>query len=396
MTGQNVILLRYGELHLKGRNRPYFIKKLREGIRVALKGSTAKLEQGEGRYYVTDYAAEEEDLIVTRLKRVFGLHSISRARRCSKDWDVVTAAAQELLTKERDQRNGFCTFKVESRRSDKNYPMNSMEMNRELGGILLETVDDVKVDVKKPDVLLRVEIREDAYVYGGEEMAAGGLPPGCNGRVSLLLSGGIDSPVAGHMMMKRGLKVDAIYFHSPPYTSERAKEKVVSLAQTLARYSGYVNLHVVPFTEMQLAIYEKCPASQCTIILRRAMMQIAERITQKLEGGALVTGESLGQVASQTLEGLHCTNDAVELPVFRPLIGFDKSEIVERARAIDSYDISILPYEDCCTIFTPRNPVIHPKLDVIRKSQSLVENWDELIEKAVENTEWIDAKPRPE
>ena len=395
MTGQSVILLRYGEIHLKGRNRPFFERCLKKSIRKTLEGTGAAMEYGQGRYYVLGYDPAQERGIVERLKRVFGLYSVSLARRTSKDWQQICLAARELMTAEVAARGGKATFKVESRRADKHYPMRSMEMNRVLGGLILDQVPGTTVDVHHPEVPLGVEIREEAYIYAGEERGAGGLPLGCNGRATLLLSGGIDSPVAGHMMLKRGLKVDGVYFHSPPYTSERAKEKVVTLAQTLARYSGNMQLYVVPFTKMQLAIYEVCPPAHCTIILRRAMMQVAEQIALKTHSGALITGEALGQVASQTLESLAATNDAVALPVFRPVIGFDKSEIVERARAIDTYETSILPFEDCCTIFTPKNPVIHPKLEDMQRSQALVKDWDALLQEAVEGAERIAALPRP-
>ena len=393
MVGESVILLRYGEIHLKGRNRPYFERCLKNSIRMALADTGARLSFGEGRYYVEGYDAAKEREIVERMRRVFGLYSVSLARRTSKEWADVVAAATELMTEEVAARGGAATFKVQARRADKRYPMDSMTINREMGGEILERVPGTSVDVHHPQVALGVEIRESAYVYAGEELGAGGLPAGCNGRATLLLSGGIDSPVAGYLMMKRGLKVDCVYFHSPPYTSERAKEKVVTLAGKLARYVGKVNLFVVPFTQMQLAIYEKCPPSHCTIILRRAMMQVAETIAKRRKSGALITGEALGQVASQTLESLASTNDAVTMPVYRPVIGSDKIEIIERARAIDTYETSILPFEDCCTIFTPKNPIIHPKIEDMRESQALVENWDDLRREAAEQAEKIDVLP---
>ncbi len=392
MSSKSALLIRYGELHLKGRNRPYFDRMLLQSIRQALTGLDATLERGQGRYYIKGYDASVEEEAVERLKRVFGVYSISIARECEKDWPTICDAATELMRQEVAQR-GPCSFKVVARRSDKRFPMNSTQMAPDLGGVLLERIPELRVDVHTPEIPLGLEIRESAYLYAGEILGQGGMPAGCNGRAALLLSGGIDSPVAGHMMMKRGLAIDCVYFHSPPYTSERAKDKVVSLARVLSGYVGAIRLHVVPFTEMQLAIYDATPASQTTILLRRAMMQIAERIATANGCQALITGESLGQVASQTLESLACTNDAVAMPVFRPLIGFDKSEIIERARKIGTFETSILPYEDCCTIFTPKNPVTRPKLSEIQKSQGKLANWDELAERARSETELLIVTP---
>lgn len=386
MTGESVILIRYGELHLKGRNRPYFEKLLKRSIRNAVKEYNAQLEWGQGRYFLTGYDAAHEEAIAKRLTRVFGLHSISIARRCVKDWAEIRQAAIEVMTLALTGRSEETSFKVQARRADKHFPLDSMEISRELGAYILEHLSGLTVDVHKPEIELGVEIREYCYLYAGELLAAGGLPAGSNGKVALLLSGGIDSPVAGQMLMKRGLGLECIYFDSPPYTSERARQKVISLARALARYSGQVALHVVPFTEMQMEIYQHCPPNHGTIMLRRAMMQISERIAASRDCGALATGEAVGQVASQTLESLASTEDGITLPVLRPLVGFDKEEIIERARQIGTFDISILPYEDCCTIFTPKNPVIHPRLGEMRRSQAKVENWDSLMEATIAAT----------
>lgn len=387
MTGESVILIRYGELHLKGRNRPYFEKLLKKSIRESVREYGAQLEWAQGRYYLSGYDPALEGRIMTRLTRVFGLHSMSSARRCKKDWPEIQQAAVEVMAAAVAEKGDGASFKVQARRADKRFPLDSMEIGRELGAAILQQLPGLRVDVHRPDIQLGVEIREDCYLYAGEVMGAGGLPAGCNGRVALLLSGGIDSPVAGHMMMKRGLGLECVYFHSPPYTSERAKEKVITLARTLARFSGSVALHVVPFTEMQLKIYEKTPPDHGTIMLRRAMMQISQRIAGLRNCGALATGEAVGQVASQTLESLASTGDGITLPILRPLIGFDKDEIIERARRIGSYETSILPYEDCCTIFTPKNPVIHPKVAEMRRSQAKVEDWEELMQAAITGTE---------
>lgn len=392
MNSKSVLLIRYGELHLKGKNRPYFERLLIHAIRQALSGLNATLERGQGRYFVKDYDPSVEATAVERLRRVFGIYSISVARECEKDWPTICDVATQLMQTEVAQR-GACSFKVVARRSDKHFHLNSMQMAPELGGVLLERIPELRVDVHTPDIPLGLEIRESAYLYAGEVLGQGGMPAGSNGRAALLLSGGIDSPVAGHMMMKRGLAIDCVYFHSPPYTSERAKDKVVDLARTLSHYVGEIRLHVVPFTEMPLAIYDAVPPSQTTVLLRRAMMQIAERIADANACRALITGESLGQVASQTLESLCCTDDAVAMPVFRPLIGFDKSEIIERARIIGTFETSILPYEDCCTIFTPKNPVTRPKIADIRNSQSAVSNWDTLMDQAIQATELLHVTP---
>ena len=285
------------------------------------------------------------------------------------------------------------TFKVHARRARKNYPMDSMELNRELGGAVLEAFPEMKVDVHEPDVMLHVEIREKIYIYSIEIPGPGGMPVGSNGKAMLLLSGGIDSPVAGYMIAKRGVKIDAVYFHAPPYTSDRAKQKVVDLARLVSRYAGPVYLHVINFTDIQLYIYEKCPHEELTIIMRRYMMKIAEMIAEKNGCLGLITGESIGQVASQTVQSLAVTNEVCSLPVFRPLIGFDKMEIVEVSEKIGTYETSIQPFEDCCTIFVAKHPVTKPNLNVIKRhEQNLGEKIDELVQTALDTDELIIAK----
>src|SRR5699024_6306516 len=276
------------------------------------------------------------------------------------------------------------TFKVNTRRARKDYPMESMEVNSEVGGVLLDAYPEMKVDVHDPQVMLNIEIREKIYVYSIEIPGPGGMPVGTNGKGMLLLSGGIDSPVAGWMIAKRGVQIDAVYFHAPPYTSDRAKQKVVDLARKVARYSGPIWLHVINFTDIQLYIYEKCPHEELTIIMRRYMMKIAEKMAEQDGSLGLITGESIGQVASQTIHSLACTNEVCTMPVFRPLIGFDKQEIVDIALKIGTYETSVLPYEDCCTIFVAKHPVTKPNLNVIRHSEEkLADCIDGLLEEAI-------------
>ena len=283
------------------------------------------------------------------------------------------------------------TFKVYTRRAKKSYPVNSMEVSAKIGESILNVFPDAKVDVHNPQLTVSVEIREKIYVYSKSIKGPGGMPVGTNGKAMLLLSGGIDSPVAGYMIAKRGVKIEAVYFHAPPYTSERAKQKVVDLAKLVAKYSGPIRLHVVNFTDIQLYIYDQCPHDELTIIMRRYMMRIAEHFAKKDNCLGLITGESIGQVASQTLQSLAATNEVCTLPVYRPVIGFDKQEIVERSWEIGTYDTSVLPYEDCCTIFVAKHPVTKPNLNAIRKSEEkLTEKIDELMEVALQTTEVIE------
>ncbi|ORX24041.1 tRNA 4-thiouridine(8) synthase ThiI [Thermoanaerobacterium sp. PSU-2] len=354
-----VILIKYGELALKGDNRAFFENKLVRNIKEALKSfDGVKVEKTHGRIYVeTSNDAKEA---IDKLRKVFGIVGITIAKKVELDLNAIYDSAIEIM-----RHHSNKSFKVETRRPNKSFPYESIELSRMIGSEILKNIDDVHVDVHNPDVVLNVEIREKAYLYSDTVEGIGGMPLGTNGKAVVLLSGGIDSPVAAWMMMKRGVEIEAVYFHSPPYTQERAKDKVIDLCKKLSEYGQDVYLHVVNFTDFQLAIYDKCPPKLTTIIMRRMMMRVAENIALKYGAKALITGESLGQVASQTIESLYCTNAVTHMPVFRPLIGMDKSEIVEISKKIGTYDISIRPYEDCCTIFVPKHPIIKPDLDEV-------------------------------
>lgn len=388
---EQVLLVRYTEIHLKGLNRPYFERALVDNMKRALRGMSPKIEREHGRIYVRNISEESFPEATDRLTRVFGIHSVSPAVAVDKDWETVVAAALDLMEKRLDETGRDVSFKVLARRSDKHYIYNSDTINKELGGRVLDRFPELHVDVHKPQIKLSVEIRDMAYIYCDEIPGANGMPTGTAGKASLLISGGIDSPVAGYMMAKRGLTLSAVHFYSYPYTSERARDKVVELTKLVSRYAGEIRLHLVPFTDIQMTIYEKCPEKETTVLMRRLMMKIAERIAISEGAQALITGESLGQVASQTLEALCVTNDAVSMPVFRPLIGFDKDEIMDIAHRIGTYETSILPYEDCCTVFVPKHPVTKPKLEELRASEAAVD-FTEMIEKAIENTELMVVK----
>lgn len=388
---EQVLLVRYTEIHLKGLNRPYFERALVDNMKRALRGMSPKIEREHGRIYVRNISEESFPEATDRLTRVFGIHSVSPAVAVEKDWETVVAAALDLMEKRLDETGRDVSFKVLARRSDKHYIYNSDTINKELGGRVLDRFPELHVDVHKPQIKLSVEIRDMAYIYCDEIPGANGMPTSTAGKASLLISGGIDSPVAGYMMAKRGLTLSAVHFYSYPYTSERARDKVVELTKLVSRYAGEIRLHLVPFTDIQMTIYEKCPEKETTVLMRRLMMKIAERIAISEGAQALITGESLGQVASQTLEALCVTNDAVSMPVFRPLIGFDKDEIMDIAHRIGTYETSILPYEDCCTVFVPKHPVTKPKLEELRASEAAVD-FTEMIEKAIENTELMVVK----
>ncbi len=377
---RQVLLVRYGEVHLKGQNRPYFLRRLTENVKQAVSPMGAQAWLSDSRIYVS--GMEDMDEAIRRVTRVFGLHSVSVAWELDKDYDQIAAKCAEIA------RTLSGTFKVMARRSDKHFPMNSQELNAELGGVMLDSNPALRVDVHKPDHYVSVEIRDHAYVYVGEIMAAGGLPLGTGGRALLLLSGGIDSPVAGYQIMRRGVSVNAIHFFSFPYTSERAKEKVLELARILGEYGAGMKVYVVPFTDIQLQIHEKCPDEMGTLIMRRFMMRIANEIARRDNAAALVTGESLGQVASQTIEALGCTDAVAELPVLRPLISFDKQEIIDIAVKIGTYETSSLPYEDCCTVFTPRHPLTRPRLEAVAEAEKTLDT-EALVRAAVEGTEEI-------
>ena len=379
------IMIRYGEIHLKGQNRPFFARKLMKNIQTALQDIRCTIIKGQGRYLVRDFDEEQAEEIIGRIQKVFGVHSLCIAQELEKDLDAIAQTAIDLLT---PMEGCIKTFKVRSRRADKNFPIKSMELSAILGERILEALPWIKVDVVNPDKIVDIEIRERAYVYCGSIPGAGGMPVGTSGKAALLLSGGIDSPVAGYMMAKRGVELMCVYFHSFPYTSERAKQKVVDLATVVSAYAGQIPLYVVNFTPLQNAIYELGAEEQITLLMRRMMMRVAEGIANKAGAKALVTGESLGQVASQTMESLSCTNAVVKMPVFRPLIGFDKIEIMEKAREIGTYNISILPYQDCCTVFVPKHPLTKPKTIFLEKSEA---RWpyEPMVQEAIDTAELI-------
>ena len=377
---RKVLLVRYGEVFLKGANRPHFLKLLTDNVKRAVNPIGGKVWLSDSRIYVSD--VEDMDECVRRVRKVFGLYSVSPAIECEKDLDVISEQCIEMMKGKRG------SFKVYGKRSDKKFPMNSLEFAAELGGRILESNPHLTVDIHNPQHKLRVEIRDNCYICCEEIMAVGGLPMGSSGRAALLLSGGIDSPVAGYCMMKRGVRCCAIHFQSPPYTGELARDKVMQLAKEMAEYSGGMRVYLVPFTKCQLEIHEKCPEGLGTLITRRFMMRIAQEIAKQNECNALITGESLGQVASQTMESIVCTDAVCEMPVFRPLIGMDKTEIMDIAKRIGTYETSILPYEDCCTVFTPRHPVTKPKLDTMPKAESKLD-IEALVREAVEGTELV-------
>lgn len=386
-----MFLIKYAEIALKGKNRHLFEDALCKQIKIALKRVEGDfyVSKNQGRIYVECNSEYDYDETIASLQCVFGITAICPVV-CLEDngfeqlaKDVVAFVDQEYPEKNK-------TFKVNARRARKNYPMVSMEINCELGAAILDAYPEMKVDVHEPEILLSVEIREQIYVYSRQVPGPGGMPVGTNGKAMLLLSGGIDSPVAGYMVAKRGVKIDAVYFHAPPYTSERAKQKVVDLARIVSKFTGPIYLHVINFTDIQLAIYEKCPHEELTIIMRRYMMRIAEHIAKETECLGLVTGESIGQVASQTMQSLAATNEVCTMPVFRPVIGFDKQEIITISEKIGTFETSILPFEDCCTIFVAKHPVTKPNINIIKKSEKNLEDCiDELVKTALETDELI-------
>ncbi len=384
-------LIKYAEIGVKGKNRYLFEEALVKQIKYALKKTEGgfAVRRTDGRIYVDAQSDFDFDEVVESLKKVFGISGICPVVYVEDEgFEKLGQDVVRYIADVYPDRNK--SFKVAARRARKNYPLNSMQINEELGGVILDAYPEMHVDVHNPDILLHVEIRDKIYLYSEIIPGPGGMPVGTGGKAMLLLSGGIDSPVAGWMIAKRGVKIDAVYFHAPPYTSERAKQKVVDLAKKVAAYAGPVWLHVINFTDIQLYIYDKCPHDELTIIMRRYMMRIAEHIAKETECLGLITGESIGQVASQTMASLAATNEVCTMPVYRPLIGFDKMEIVDIAERIDSYETSILPYEDCCTIFVAKHPVTKPNLNIIKRhEQNLQEGIDALVEKALAADEVI-------
>ena len=384
-------LIKYAEIGIKGRNRYLFEDALVRQIRHALKKCEGEflVHKTQGRIFVEAQAEFDYDETVDALRHVFGIVGICPMIYVEDEgFESLCSTVIDYIAKAYPDRNK--TFKVFARRTRKNYPKPSPEINCDMGEAILNAYPEMKVDVHNPDILLTIEIREKIYIYSEIIPGPGGMPVGTGGKAMLLLSGGIDSPVAGYMISKRGVEIDAVYFHAPPYTSERAKQKVVDLARIVSKYTGPIRLHVINFTDIQLYIYEKCPHDELTIIMRRYMMRIAEHLAKETECLGLITGESIAQVASQTMSSLIATNEVCELPVYRPLIGFDKQEIVEVAEKIGTYETSILPFEDCCTIFVAKHPVTKPNVGVIRKHEhNLDERIDELVKTAVETEEVI-------
>ncbi|NLD82669.1 MAG: tRNA 4-thiouridine(8) synthase ThiI [Clostridiales bacterium] len=381
---RNLLMVRYGEIYLKGLNRPYFLRALVSRVKEAARPFGGQVWLHDARVFISDMT--DMDACRERVCKVFGVHSVAPAVEIEKDDFGAVCEQASLLMKD---VNG--TFKVEARRADKHYFLESPQINAKIGEYVLErNADHLKVNVKNPDHILSVEIRDQAYLYCRVYPAVGGMPVGTGGRAALLLSGGIDSPVAGYMIAKRGVQLVAVHYHSFPYTSEFARQKVLDLAKILSEYCCGIRVYVVPFTDIQMQIHEKCPEDYTTLIMRRYMMRIAERIALKEDCQALITGESVGQVASQTMEALVTTNQVVEhLPVFRPLIGFDKIDIIEYAQKIGTYETSSLPYEDCCTVFTPRHPATKPKMALIEKGESMLDQ-EALIQTAVDSAEIVE------
>ena len=384
-------LIKYAEIAIKGKNRYLFEDALVSQMNQALKkvDGTFRIRKEQGRIYVETEGEFDYDEAIEALKCVFGIVGICPVVILEDEgFDRLAEEVIRYIDMAYPDKN--FTFKVNARRARKNYPLESMEINAKIGEKLLEAYPELKVDVHHPDVMINIEIRSQINLYSTVIPGPGGMPVGTNGKAMLLLSGGIDSPVAGYMIAKRGVCIDATYFHAPPYTSERAKQKVIDLAKIVAKYSGPIQLHVVNFTDIQLYIYEKCPHEELTIIMRRYMMKLAEHFAKENKCLGLITGESIGQVASQTMQSLAATNEVCTMPVYRPLIGFDKQEIVEISEKIDAYETSILPYEDCCTIFVAKHPVTKPSLNVIHNDEKkLDEKIDALMQEAIDTVEVI-------
>ncbi|MCL2598912.1 MAG: tRNA 4-thiouridine(8) synthase ThiI [Firmicutes bacterium] len=384
MENKDIIIIRYGELHLKGKNRGVFERRLVENIRHTLHGIPHKLIVDRGRYEIVDYDKANEPRIIKQLSFVFGLHSFGVATACESNLDDIAKTACQCFS-------GRGSFKIETHRADKQFALTSLETSREIGGRVLLANRNATVDVHAPQTTIYVDIRETkkTYVYLGLQKGAGGLPYGTAGKGVAMLSGGIDSPVAMYMMGKRGLAMDAVHFWSYPYTSENAKQKVIDLHKNLQNFCPKSKLFVVPFTKIQETIHKACEPNYMITLIRRAMMRITQLLAQKMDAKCIVNGECLGQVASQTLDSMTVTNQVVSMPVLRPLIGFDKQEIIEVALKIGTYDTSILPYEDCCTIFMPPSPVTKPYLDRCVQNEQKIVDYDQLILDAANNTQMV-------
>lgn len=379
---EKVIIIRYSEIHLKGKNRGYFERAFLVNLEKSLKGYKHEIRRQSGRYLIENFNESEVDEISDRIKRVFGVHSYSVALKVKSNMDEIFRAAKEVCFE-------HGSFKVNTHRADKTFCLNSMQISAEIGGKLLSEFKNIEVDVHNPDFVINIDIRENGTALAFNEFfkGAGGMPVGTSGKGLLLISGGIDSPVAGHMIAKRGMVVDCIHFHSYPYTNAQARDKVVELSKVLSKYTCGLRLNIVSVTHIQEEIHKKCNGEYMVTLLRRFMFRIAERIALKTGVQCLITGESLGQVASQTIEGMTSSNSVVEkLPVLRPLCGFDKDEIIERSRGMGAYEISIQPYEDCCTVFLPKHPVIKPQLSAVVEEENKL-NVKELLEEALNGVE---------
>ncbi len=386
-----LLFVRYGEIALKGKNRPFFEKQLKRNMKEALHGLEPFLVTFQRGRYVVEIAAERRMAAIRRLQKIFGIVSISPVHKVPLDMSAICAQADRIL--EENYRPGL-SFKVQARRSNKQFHLNSPEINQAVGTCLLEKGLDIQVDLHAPELSIHVEIRnEGAFLYTEHYPGPGGMPAGVAGRGLLLLSGGLDSPVAGWMALKRGVELEAIHFHSPPFTGEGAINKVVDLCRVLAAYGGAVTLHLAPFTAIQTTLRSHCPEAMLITLMRRAMFRIAEKLAVKRQALVLYTGESLGQVASQTLENIVAIEKVVSIPVLRPLVGFDKAEIINRAREIETYDISIRPYDDCCTLFVPRHPVIKPRAEDLERVERQIELHNILAD-CLDQMETFLIKPR--
>ncbi|MBR2614109.1 MAG: tRNA 4-thiouridine(8) synthase ThiI [Clostridia bacterium] len=379
---KTVIIIRFCEIHLKGKNRGYFERLLQSNIESSLKDINHNFTALHSRYVVDDFDINDYDLICDKLKKIPGVHTFSKGLVVDNDFELISEAVLEVC------KGKTGTFKVAVNRADKTFPIRSMDACRELGGRVLDNYKDLTVNVSNPDHLINVDIREDGktFIYCDVEYGISGMPVGSAGKGLLLISGGIDSPVAGYMMAKRGMKLDCVHFHSYPYTGEAAKEKVIELTKKVSEYNGGMNLYVVSFTKIQEAIHKYARDDYMITIMRRIMMRIAERLSKKIGAQAIITGESLGQVASQTIEGMTCTEEVLNMPILRPLVAFDKLDIIKISKDIDTYDTSILPYEDCCTVFLPKFPVIKPSIETAKQEEAKFD-MESLIEEAIQNAE---------
>ncbi|HCC07125.1 MAG TPA: tRNA 4-thiouridine(8) synthase ThiI [Clostridiales bacterium] len=388
----NIYLVKYGEIWVKGRNKYIFEDKLVDNIKNNIKDlGNFKVKKNLSQILVEPilFDTHYDEALIERISNTFGVVGVAKVYR-TKDNSIENIKEIALMHAKEATEGKNQRFKIVAKRADKNYPILSQQIASEVGGYILNNTDNLTVDVNTPEFILRIEVRDEVYIYSNLVAGVGGMPVGTNDKALVMLSGGIDSPVAAWMIGKRGVVIDAIYFHSSPYTSERAKQKVIDLSKKISQYTGSMKLYVVPFTDLQLHMREKCKHEALTIVMRRVMFKISEIVAKRDGSYAIITGESVGQVASQTMQSIYATNDAASMPIFRPLIGFDKEEITKVAKKIDTYDTSILPYEDCCTIFVARHPQTKPRLDIIIKEEQKMDKLEELINEAVENIEVID------